>query len=177
MVQGALTGLPIPAASEIVLEGWAAPGDERIEGPFGEFHGYYPGKAATAPAVKIERVYFRNDPIIVGHIGAAVTLMRQLLAERDGLAADARRWRSSTARLAAAAVPHEALAFATEGARTALAALADRAAADRQSLDLDTLQRDVGRLVVCVDLLLELLPALALGYENLRARLAAGDAA
>jgi UbiD family decarboxylase len=66
VVKGELTGLPIPAAAEIVLEGYAQPGDERLEGPFGEFHGYYPGKAATAPAVKIERVYFRNDPIIVG---------------------------------------------------------------------------------------------------------------
>jgi UbiD family decarboxylase len=66
VVPGELTGLPFPAASEIVLEGWAQPGDERIEGPFGEFHGYYPGKAATAPAVKIERIYHRNAPIIVG---------------------------------------------------------------------------------------------------------------
>jgi UbiD family decarboxylase len=66
VVKAELTGLPIPAAAEIVLEGWAHPGDERIEGPFGEFHGYYPGKAATAPAVKIERIYYRNDPIIVG---------------------------------------------------------------------------------------------------------------
>ena len=66
VVPGELTGLPIPAAAEIVLEGYCAPGDERIEGPFGEFHGYYPGKAATAPAVRIERIYFRNDPIIVG---------------------------------------------------------------------------------------------------------------
>ena len=66
VVHGELTGLPIPAAAEIVLEGYAQPGDERLEGPFGEFHGYYPGKAATAPAVKIERIYLRNDPIIVG---------------------------------------------------------------------------------------------------------------
>jgi UbiD family decarboxylase len=66
VVKGELTGLPIPAGAEIVLEGYAQPGDERIEGPFGEFHGYYPGKAATAPAVRIERVYFRGDPIIVG---------------------------------------------------------------------------------------------------------------
>ncbi len=66
VVKGALTGLPFPAASEIVLEGWAQPGDERTEGPFGEFHGYYPGKAATAPAVKIERIYHRNDPIMIG---------------------------------------------------------------------------------------------------------------
>jgi UbiD family decarboxylase len=66
VVKGELTGLPFPSASEIVLEGWAYPGDTRIEGPFGEFHGYYPGKAHPAPVVSVERVYFRNDPIIVG---------------------------------------------------------------------------------------------------------------
>lgn len=66
VVTGQLTGLPFPSASEIVLEGWAQVGDERIEGPFGEFHGYYPGKAATAPVVTVERVYWRNQPIILG---------------------------------------------------------------------------------------------------------------
>ncbi|HVE06487.1 MAG TPA: UbiD family decarboxylase [Paraburkholderia sp.] len=66
VVRGALTGLPVPSASEIVIEGYAHPGDERIEGPFGEFHGYYPGKAATAPVVTIERIYYRNNPIIMG---------------------------------------------------------------------------------------------------------------
>jgi UbiD family decarboxylase len=66
VVRGKLTNLPFPAASEIVLEGFVEPNDERAEGPFGEFHGYYPGKAGTAPAVTIERVYFRNEPIIVG---------------------------------------------------------------------------------------------------------------
>jgi len=66
VVKGELTGLPFPVASEIVIEGWAHPGDVRTEGPFGEFHGYYPGKAGTAPAVKIERVYYRNDPILMG---------------------------------------------------------------------------------------------------------------
>jgi UbiD family decarboxylase len=66
VVSGQLTGLPFPSASEIVLEGWAHPGDERIEGPFGEFHGYYPGKAETAPVVTIEHIYYRNQPIIMG---------------------------------------------------------------------------------------------------------------
>jgi UbiD family decarboxylase len=65
-VSGQITGLPFPSASEIVIEGFAHPGDERIEGPFGEFHGYYPGRAASAPVVAIERIYYRNDPIIVG---------------------------------------------------------------------------------------------------------------
>ena len=66
VVKGELTGLSFPSASEIVLEGWAHPGGVRTEGPFGEFHGYYPGKAAAAPMVTVERVYYRNDPIIVG---------------------------------------------------------------------------------------------------------------
>jgi UbiD family decarboxylase len=66
VVKGQATGLPFPAASEIVLEGHVEPNDERTEGPFGEFHGYYPGKAGTAPVVTVERVYHRNDPILVG---------------------------------------------------------------------------------------------------------------
>jgi UbiD family decarboxylase len=66
VIRGELTGLPFPAASEIVLEGFVEPNDERAEGPFGEFHGYYPGKAGTAPVVTVERVYFRNEPILMG---------------------------------------------------------------------------------------------------------------
>src|SRR4051812_30301013 len=65
-IPGQITGLPFPAAAEIVLEGHVEPNDERTEGPFGEFHGYYPGKEGKAPAVTVERVYYRNDPIIVG---------------------------------------------------------------------------------------------------------------
>lgn len=66
VVKGEVTGLPFPAAAEIVLEGWCHPGDVRAEGPFGEFHGYYPGKAHEAPVVTVERIYYRNAPILVG---------------------------------------------------------------------------------------------------------------
>jgi UbiD family decarboxylase len=66
VVKGQLSGLPIPSAAEIVLEGWAFPGETKIEGPFGEFHGYYPAKATPAPLVRIDRIYYRNQPIIVG---------------------------------------------------------------------------------------------------------------
>jgi UbiD family decarboxylase len=66
VIPGEITALPFPAAAEIVLEGHVEPNDERVEGPFGEFHGYYPGKEGKAPAVTVERVYYRNDPIIVG---------------------------------------------------------------------------------------------------------------
>jgi UbiD family decarboxylase len=66
VLHGELTGLPFPAASEIVLEGFVEPNDERTEGPFGEFHGYYPGKAGTAPCVTVSRVHYRKDPILMG---------------------------------------------------------------------------------------------------------------
>jgi UbiD family decarboxylase len=66
VLHGELTGLPFPAASEIVIEGYVEPNDERSEGPFGEFHGYYPGKAGTAPCVTVSRVYYRNNPILMG---------------------------------------------------------------------------------------------------------------
>ena len=65
-IRGELTGLPFPAASEIVVEGFVEPNDERTEGPFGEFHGYYPGKEGKAPAVTVQRVFYRNNPILMG---------------------------------------------------------------------------------------------------------------
>src|ERR671934_2394618 len=66
VIEGELTRLPFPAASEIVLEGFVEPNDERTEGPFGEFHGYYPGKAGAPPVVTVQRVYYRSDPILMG---------------------------------------------------------------------------------------------------------------
>ncbi|MBI4522358.1 MAG: UbiD family decarboxylase [Deltaproteobacteria bacterium] len=67
VIQGEFTGLPIPATAEIVLEGECIQGEERIEGPFGEWTGYYGSSARAEPVVKIHRVVFRNDPIILGY--------------------------------------------------------------------------------------------------------------
>lgn len=66
VVKGELTHLPVPSAAEIVLEGWIYPGEMKKEGPFGEFHGYYPAKESPAPVVQIDRIYYRHQPIIVG---------------------------------------------------------------------------------------------------------------
>lgn len=66
VIRGELTGLPMPASSELVLEGWCRPGNLREEGPFGEFHGYYSNADAPAPVLEVERVYHRNNPIIFG---------------------------------------------------------------------------------------------------------------
>ncbi|HTK35342.1 MAG TPA: UbiD family decarboxylase [Caulobacteraceae bacterium] len=64
VIKSELYGLPFPAGSEIVLEGLMYPGDNQLEGPFGEFMGYYASEASLQPVVHIKRVYFRNDPII-----------------------------------------------------------------------------------------------------------------
>lgn len=61
-----LTGLPVPADSEIVIAGWCPPDKTRIEGPFGEWTGYYAAGARPAPVIEVERIYHRRDPIMLG---------------------------------------------------------------------------------------------------------------
>jgi len=61
-----ITGLPIPAHSEIVAVGWVPPGETRAEGPFGEWTGYYASKEQKAPIVDVRRIYYRNQPILLG---------------------------------------------------------------------------------------------------------------
>ncbi|MBI2370662.1 MAG: UbiD family decarboxylase [Deltaproteobacteria bacterium] len=64
VVEGRHTGLPIPAWSEIVLEGEAIPTDRRREGPFGEWAGYYGSGAREEPVIRVKAVYHRNQPIL-----------------------------------------------------------------------------------------------------------------
>lgn len=66
--EGTVTGLPIPASSEIAAEGFIYPGDVIEEGPFGEFTGYYAGDKAPRPAVRLKALYHRDDPIILGSL-------------------------------------------------------------------------------------------------------------
>jgi 4-hydroxy-3-polyprenylbenzoate decarboxylase len=63
-----ITGLPMPALAEIVLEGFAPPpkAESRVEGPFGEWPGYYASGPEHAPVIKVRRIYHRDDPIITG---------------------------------------------------------------------------------------------------------------
>lgn len=63
-VQGEVTDLPIPAQAEIVAEGRIYPDDTKPEGPFGEFTGYYGRPEADTPAVTVEAVHHRDDPIL-----------------------------------------------------------------------------------------------------------------
>ena len=66
VVRGRLTGLPIPAFSEIALEGFIHSGESRSEGKFGEWPGYYVSDAKPEPVIRVQAVYHRTDPILMG---------------------------------------------------------------------------------------------------------------
>ncbi len=65
-VRGKSTGLPIPARAEIALEGFLHPDQTRLEGPFGEWTGYYASASRQEPVFEVTAVYHRDDPIILG---------------------------------------------------------------------------------------------------------------
>lgn len=66
VVMGKVTGLPIPANAEVAVEGFFYPGETRLEGPFGEWPGYYGGGAVERPFLKPEVLYYRDEPILTG---------------------------------------------------------------------------------------------------------------
>lgn len=66
VIEGDVTGLPIPATSEFAVEGWLYPDRKEQEGPFGEWTGYYSGGTEAVLTMDIERVYHRDDPIQLG---------------------------------------------------------------------------------------------------------------
>ncbi len=66
VIKGPVTGLPIPADAEVVIEGFAYPGEQMTEGPFGEFTGYYAGGQKPEPVIQVKALYYRNQPVIVG---------------------------------------------------------------------------------------------------------------
>lgn len=66
VVEAPITRLPVPAASELVIEGYCLHDVLVDEGPFGEWMGYYAGGVRKDPVIKIEGAMFRNDPINLG---------------------------------------------------------------------------------------------------------------
>lgn len=60
--------LEVPANSEIVIEGKISPDPAtfEMEGPFGEYTGYYGGLATPKPVIKVDCLTHRNDPILRG---------------------------------------------------------------------------------------------------------------
>lgn len=66
VIEAPYTGLPVPAHAEIVIEGEVISGEEREEGPFTEWSGYYGSGVRPEPIIKIKTIMHRNDPIMLG---------------------------------------------------------------------------------------------------------------
>ena len=54
--------LQVPARAEIILEGVIHPGEEALEGPFGDHTGYY-NEQERFPVFTVERITMRRDPV------------------------------------------------------------------------------------------------------------------
>lgn len=84
IVEAGLTGLPIPATAEIVLEGYIDADNLREEGPFGEYTGFYTDelfKTIKKPAIDVKRIYHRNNPIMLAaSVGRPVNDNHMMLA-------------------------------------------------------------------------------------------------
>lgn len=85
IVRAPVTGLPVPAHAEIVIEGEIPPTsvETQPEGPFGEWRGYYdfdpPQPRPRVPVVHVKSVLHRNEPILLG----APPLKPPLTGERN----------------------------------------------------------------------------------------------
>ena len=66
VIKGEYSGLPFPATAEIVIEGEVLPNAEKVEGPFGEWTGYYGSASRSEPVIKVKRLMYRDNPILLG---------------------------------------------------------------------------------------------------------------
>ena len=68
VIRGPFTGLPVPATSEIVVEGEmpSPEEDSEMEGPFGEWPGYYTHSGKEC-VVRVKNILHRNEPILLGN--------------------------------------------------------------------------------------------------------------
>jgi UbiD family decarboxylase len=68
VINGPLTGLPVPAQAESILEGELLPARAMTlpEGPFGEFTGYYAADKRPCPVMEVKTIQHRDDPILLG---------------------------------------------------------------------------------------------------------------
>ncbi len=88
-VMGAIRGAPVelvkcetvdlmvPASAEIVVEGFISPDPAtfEMEGPFGEFTGYYGGEPAKRHTVQVSCITHRDDPILRGTLEGTMPKM------------------------------------------------------------------------------------------------------
>jgi 4-hydroxy-3-polyprenylbenzoate decarboxylase len=66
VVKAETVDLPVPANAEIVIEGTIHPKERKMEGPLGEYPGYYGSVAGPKPVLRVKCITHRNDPIFRG---------------------------------------------------------------------------------------------------------------
>lgn len=85
LTEAETVSLPIPAHAEIVVEGLLHPGDDEMEGPLGEFTGYYGNERGMQPVIEVTAVHYRRNPILTAavmakypssELGTAFAIMR-----------------------------------------------------------------------------------------------------
>ena len=69
LVKCETSDINVPASAEIVIEGCISPDPAtyEMEGPFGEWTGYY-GMSRKRPVIKVECISFRNEPVFRGNL-------------------------------------------------------------------------------------------------------------
>jgi len=70
LTDGISTSLPIPARAEIVIEGTVSKGDVEMEGPLGEFTGYYGRPEEPQPVINVTVLHMRKSPIMTAALMA-----------------------------------------------------------------------------------------------------------
>jgi 4-hydroxy-3-polyprenylbenzoate decarboxylase len=92
LTEGVATSLPIPARAEIVIEGIVTEGDVEMEGPLGEFTGYYGRPESPQPVIEVKALHMRRSPIMTAalmanypacEIGAYYAIMRSAAIWED----------------------------------------------------------------------------------------------
>ena len=66
LVKAETVDLMVPANAEIIIEGYLDPGELKLEGPFGEYTGYYGGGESPKPVMHITCITHRHNPILIG---------------------------------------------------------------------------------------------------------------
>lgn len=84
MVKAVTCDLEVPATAELVIEGVVLPNVREMEGPFGEYPGYY-NPAILKPVVQVTAITHRKNPIfLAGLTGMPTTenhIMKQVCLE------------------------------------------------------------------------------------------------
>ena len=70
MTEAEHVSIPIPAHAELVIEGLMHPGDVEMEGPLGEFTGYYGNERSLQPVIEIKAIHHRRSPILTAALMA-----------------------------------------------------------------------------------------------------------